>query len=103
MAEFVKVARVMDIAPGKCKSFVVGDDEIVIARTENGFHAFKDECTHDGAPFDEDQLDGRQITCPRHGATFDIVTGKVTGPPALVPLEMYDVKIENDDLLVNLG
>ena len=103
MAEFVKVAKETDIEIGSCKSFVVGDDEIIIARTEIGFHAFKDECSHDGAPFDEDELDGRQITCPRHGATFDIVTGDVTGPPALVSLEMYEVKIEDGNLLVNLG
>lgn len=103
MAEFVKVASVTDIASGQCKSFVIGDDEIVIAHTADGFHAFKDECTHDGAPFDEDMLEGCRITCPRHGATFNVVTGAVTGPPALVPLEMYETKIEADDLLVNLG
>jgi 3-phenylpropionate/trans-cinnamate dioxygenase ferredoxin subunit len=103
MADFVKVAKKGDIPAGECRSFTVGDDELVIACTDGKYYAFKDECTHDGAPFEEDMLDGREITCPRHGATFDITTGKVTGPPALVPLETYELKIEGDDLLVNLG
>ena len=105
MAGFIKVAKVTDIEPGYHKSFVVGDDKIVIAHSESGFTAFKDECTHDCAPFgseDKVKLDGHQITCPRHGATFDVKSGNVTGPPALVPLEMYEVKIEGDDLLVDI-
>ncbi len=103
MAGFVKVANVADIPSGSCKSFAVSDENIIIAHTAEGFHAFKDECSHDGAPFDEDQLEGCQLTCPRHGATFDVSNGNVTGPPALVPLEMFEIKIEADNLLVNLG
>ena len=103
MSGFVKVAIVSDIEPGCHRSFIVGEDKIVIAHFESGFTAFKDECTHDCAPFgtDKNKLDDHQITCPRHGATYDIRSGDVTGPPALVPLEMYEVKIEGDDILID--
>jgi 3-phenylpropionate/trans-cinnamate dioxygenase ferredoxin subunit len=102
VAEFVKVARTSDIPVGTLRKYDVRLNEFVIAHSANGFHAFADECTHDGAPFGDGRLDGHEIVCPRHGARFDIRTGKVTGPPALIPVEVYELKIEGDDILVRL-
>ena len=102
MAEFVKVASTSDIPEGTCKAFDVKLNEFVIAHTADGFHAIADECSHDGSPFGESKLDGFEVICPRHGARFDVRSGDVTAPPAVVPVDKYELKVEGNDILVRL-
>jgi len=63
--------------------------------------AVEDMCTHDGAPLDQGELEGRCIVCPRHGATFDAVTGAALTLPAVVPLRTFLVRTEGEDVLVD--
>jgi 3-phenylpropionate/trans-cinnamate dioxygenase ferredoxin subunit len=102
MANFTKVASTGDIPEGGFKSFELDYDRIVVAHTTDGFFAFADECTHDSEPFGKGKLKGHEIVCTRHGARFDVRTGEVTAPPALVPVDTYELKIEGDDILVRL-
>lgn len=102
MGGFVKVARTDDIAEGSFKSFEIDFNQFVIAHTPEGFFAFVDECTHDGEPFGRGRLKGEQIVCSRHGARFDVRSGAVTAPPAIVPLDTYELRIEGDDIFVKL-
>lgn len=99
MAEFIKVATTADLAPGE-KMLVEYDDEDVGLFNINGqFYAISDVCTHDGGPLVEGNLDGEWVTCPRHGARFNIKTGKQT-MPAISPVPLFQVKIEGDDILI---
>jgi len=100
MAEFRKVARVDDIPPGKMCAFDVGYSRVVICNVDGVFHALADECTHDGAPISDGRLFKEQLVCRRHGARFNVNDGAVEAPPAIVPLETYEVKIEGDEILV---
>jgi 3-phenylpropionate/trans-cinnamate dioxygenase ferredoxin subunit len=102
MAEYVKVAAKTDIPRGSFKAYRIGFDRLVIAHTADGFYAFADECTHDSEPFGHGVLDNNDIVCARHGARFDVRTGEVTAPPALVPLDTYELKIDGEDILVLL-
>ena len=63
-------------------------------------YAIEDICTHDGGPLVEGELDGYEIECPRHGARFDIRTGRALRMPAFEPIETYEVRIEGDEILV---
>lgn len=102
MGEFKKVASVDQIPTGEMKSFEIGYDRILICHTDDGFYAIADECTHDAAPISMGQLFGKEIICPRHGAKFDVTTGAVKGPPAVVPIDIYEVKIEGENIYVML-
>ena len=102
MADFVKVAVTTDIPTGELRSFRVGHTDIVVCNTGDGFHALADECSHDSAPISDGDLDGNDIVCPRHGATFDIHSGAVTGPPAVIGIDKYELKIEGEDILVKI-
>lgn len=103
MGEFKKVASVDDIPMGKMKAFEVGFDRIVICRTEDGIFALEDECSHDSAPISTGRLDRQgNLVCPRHGARFNCKTGDVTAPPAVVGIETYETKIENNEIYVFL-
>ncbi len=102
MTDFVKVARTDDIPLGMIKAFEVGYDRVVLAHTDDGFFAVADECTHDSAPISDGKLRGNDIMCTRHGARFDLRTGAVTAPPAIVPIDSYEVKVEEGDVFVKI-
>jgi 3-phenylpropionate/trans-cinnamate dioxygenase ferredoxin subunit len=99
--KYVPVAKTSDIAPGTVQVFEVDGRAVGVAHVDGKFYAFADVCTHDGGPVAEGELDGCQIECPRHGARFDITTGAVLSMPAVTPLPVYDLKIENDQILVS--
>jgi 3-phenylpropionate/trans-cinnamate dioxygenase ferredoxin subunit len=102
MAEFVKVATVDEIPVGTFKSVEVDFTPVVLIHNSDGFFAVANECTHDSAPIADGRLrrDGREIMCTRHGARFDVRTGAVTNPPAIVPIDTYEVKVDGNDVLV---
>jgi nitrite reductase/ring-hydroxylating ferredoxin subunit len=100
MAGFTKVAVRSDIQVGSMKSFEVNHTRIVLVHSEEGFFALADECTHDSAPISDGQVRGEHIICTRHGARFAAKTGKVEAPPAIVPLDTFQVKLEGDNIYV---
>jgi len=99
---FVKVAATSDIPVGTFKAVEIDFERILIVHTDEGFFALADECTHDSGIISDGLLIGNEVVCPRHGARFDVKTGAVTAPPAIVPVDTYDIKIENDDILVRV-
>ena len=100
MASFVKVASKSDIPVGEMRSFIVEHGPIVICNVNNEFFALADECSHDSAPISDGSLNGGSIVCPRHGATFDLQTGNATGPPAVVGIDKYELRIKDEDILI---
>src|SRR5512136_2188329 len=101
MSEFVSVAQVNEIEEGKVKVIRVGEAPIGLTKIDGEFFAFADVCTHDDGPVAEGELDEYVIECPRHGAKFDIRTGKVKQLPAVTPIPVYAVKIEGNAVLVS--
>lgn len=100
MGQFVRVAAASDIPEGTLKAFEVNYVRFVIAHTVEGFFAVANECTHDSEPISNGRIRDREIMCVRHGARFDLETGAVTAPPAIVPLEVFQIKQEGNDLYV---
>ena len=101
MSEFVVVAKIGEVDEGKVKVVRVGDAPIGLTKIEGEFFAFADVCTHDDGPVAEGELDEYIIECPRHGAKFDIRTGRVRQLPAVTPIPVYAVKVEGDSVLVS--
>lgn len=100
MADFVKVAEVSDLQPGERIVAEVEGVYIALFNVGGTFYAIEDVCTHDDGPLAEGELDGYEIECPRHGARFDIRTGKVLSFPAVVDVPWFEVKVEGGDVLV---
>ncbi len=101
MSDFVVVAQVNEIKEGVVKVVRVGDAPIGLTKIEDEYFAFADVCTHDDGPVAEGELDEYIIECPRHGAKFDIRTGKVKQLPAVTPIPVYAVKIEDGAVWVS--
>jgi len=102
MADFVKVAKTDEIVPGQGKMIEVGGKKIALFNVEGSFHAIDDTCTHRGGPLSEGSLEGNQVTCPLHGARFDVTTGEVLGPPAPQGVARYNVRVEGSDIQVEV-
>lgn len=98
--DFVKVAEVSEIPPGDMKAVTVGNEEVLLVNVEGNFHACDDVCTHSFASLSEGDLDGDEVQCPLHGATFNVTTGEVITPPASLALRMFEVRVEGSDILV---
>jgi nitrite reductase/ring-hydroxylating ferredoxin subunit len=84
--QFVDVADVNGVPEGKMKHIEVGEKEILLANSDGRMYALCDRCSHMNAPLSIGTLNGKVVTCPMHGARYDITTGKkVAEPMALDP------------------
>ena len=96
------VAKRDQIPPGTAQKVVVDGVEVLLCNYDGEIYAVEDVCTHDGGPLDQGQLMGNKIMCPRHGAIFDVTTGAALTMPAIIPLPTYTVRIEGDDVYVEV-
>src|SRR5437763_6932930 len=85
------------------KAVEVGDEIICVVNVEGKYYAIDDICTHEGGPLADGSLEGYEVECPRHGSKFDVRTGEVTNPPADTPEPAYEVKVEDNSILVKKG
>ncbi len=102
MAGFVKAAKTGDVALGSAKMVEVSGKKIAIFNVDGKYYAIDNTCTHRGGPLAEGALDGKEVTCPWHGAVFDVTTGEVLGPPAPKPVSRYDVRVSGKDIEVEV-
>ncbi len=98
-----RVGGISEIPDGSVHSFNINGKKIAVCNVSGSFHAIEDVCTHDGAPLDQGFLEGEMITCPRHGAKFDVITGEAVGMPAVVAVKTFEIEIEDDVIFVNIG
>ena len=102
MAKLVKIAETKDVKPGQGIAFDVEGNRIAVFNKEGTFYAMDDTCPHAGASFADGPLDGEVVTCPWHGAEFDITTGEVLGPPAAEGVKKYNIKVEGTEIKVEV-
>ena len=80
----------------------VNGKKIALFTLEGSFSALNDTCTHRGGPLSEGEIEGEQVTCPWHGAIFNIKTGEGRGPPARTGVASYNVRVEGTDIEVEV-
>jgi 3-phenylpropionate/trans-cinnamate dioxygenase ferredoxin subunit len=100
MTRFVKVARVEDVPLDGRLYHEFDEETIIVFNVEGEFYAIADLCTHDDGPLGEGEVDGHDVVCPRHGARFDIRTGRALSLPAFKAVPSYQVKIEDGAIFV---
>jgi 3-phenylpropionate/trans-cinnamate dioxygenase ferredoxin subunit len=102
MAAWVKAAAVSEIGPGQRKAVDLEGLAVLLFNVNGQYYAIEDVCTHDGAPLAGGRFNNTWVACPRHGARFDVCTGKALTMPAVEPVETYPVKVEGNDILVEV-
>jgi nitrite reductase (NADH) small subunit len=102
MAKSLRIAQTSDLSPGECKSVEVEGRTIALFNVEGTLYAIDGNCSHVGGPLGEGALDGEVVTCPWHGAQFNVRTGTVLTPPAGSDQTCFPLTIEGSDVLVDL-
>ena len=103
MLTFVKVATRDELPVGGKKLVEVDGRAIALFNVDGTFHAIDDVCTHDGGPLAEGELIGCEIECPRHGARFDVRTGRPLSMPAIEPVAVHAIDVRGDDIFVAIN
>jgi ferredoxin-NADP reductase len=101
-ANFMKVARRGDLAPGQVKAVAANGTQIALCNVDGVYYAIDDACTHRSALLSEGDLIGKEITCPLHGAIFDVTTGEVLEGPAGEGVTAYEVRVLGADIEVKI-
>lgn len=99
MADFVKVAQVGDLPPGRAKVVQCNGEEVALFNVEGTFYALTNECAHQMGPLGEGELEGDVVVCPWHGWEFNVKTG-VCQFDAAVQVKRFEVKVEGQNILV---
>ena len=102
-ADYVPVGPAAEVGNGERRIVEIDGQAIAVFNIAGTYYAIADVCSHDDGPVAEGDLVGDyEIECPRHGARFDVRTGKVLSFPAIVDIPAYPVKVEDGELMVGL-
>lgn len=104
---YLKVADVSDLRDGQMKIVDVEGTGVLLANVGGSYYAIANKCTHLGGSLGEGTLAGSVVTCPRHGAKFDITTGKAVGKAKIAFVKLmpkdeksYPVKVDGTSIMV---
>ena len=105
MATRERLCRVDELAPGTARRFDVGRHRIALVRIGDDFYAVGDRCSHADFSLSEGEIwpDELEIECWKHGSTFSLKTGEPQSLPATRPVPVYDVRVEGDEVWVELS
>jgi 3-phenylpropionate/trans-cinnamate dioxygenase ferredoxin component len=99
---FQRACGIADVASGAVLAVAVDGTDVAVVRDGDDWYAIDDECSHASIPLSEGDVEGCEIECWLHGSRFDLRTGKPSGPPATEPVPVYAVRVEGDDVLVDV-
>lgn len=93
MSRWIDIGLISEIANQNCKIIEINQVPIAIFNLDGSFYAFEDNCPHQHLPLADGLVENNTITCPYHGAKFDIVTGDVLSPPACDKLKTFATRV----------
>ncbi len=107
MGDFVKVATTSQLQPGSMLGAKAGSLDVLVVNVGGKFYAMGGICTHRGGILSNGKLEGKVVTCPRHGSQFDVTTGKNLAGPKILGIRgttgdepAYEVKVEGENVFV---
>jgi nitrite reductase/ring-hydroxylating ferredoxin subunit len=99
---FTKVATTQEVPAGTAKQVTVNGRAVALFNLNGTYYAIDDTCPHRGAPLWEGEVEGNELTCPWHGARFDVTTGSHLCPPARSGVAAYKVQVVGDEVQVEV-
>jgi nitrite reductase/ring-hydroxylating ferredoxin subunit len=100
---FLPVADLDAIEDGEIEPFTLEGRAIVVARDGGALYGFDESCTHKRCSLLDGEIEDGVVSCPCHGAEFDLVTGDVLVGPATIPLPIHQIRVEDGRILVRLS
>jgi nitrite reductase/ring-hydroxylating ferredoxin subunit len=102
MSEFVAITDARQIVPGEATCVRIAGRKIAVFNIDGVYYAIDDACSHRGAPLSEGRVYKQVVTCPWHGATFDVTTGEALASPAPHGVRSYKVQVVDGKLHVEI-
>ncbi len=102
MAELIRVAALADIPASGLHRVRAGEEWVCLYRVDSEVLATADQCTHAVASLADGTLKGHTVECPRHGARFDVRTGRNLCLPAVRPVKSYAVVVQDGEVYLSL-
>ncbi len=99
----IEVAKLAELPPGGRKLVYVGSEAVTLFNVDGSLRAIADRCSHARGPLSEGELEDETVTCPWHGARFDLLTGRPLDLPATVPVAVYAVEVRGDAVFLGPG
>ena len=100
---FERACALSELTDAEPLAVTVDGTEVAVISTEGEVFAIRDECSHAAIALSEGEVENCLVECWLHGSTFDLRTGKPTTPPATEPVPVYPVRVEGDDVLVDVA
>jgi 3-phenylpropionate/trans-cinnamate dioxygenase ferredoxin component len=104
MGEVVRLCGRDELEPGSARKFEVNGYKVALVRIGDDFYAIGDVCSHEDYSLSEGEVlsEECEIECWKHGSTFDLRTGEPCSLPATRPVPVYEVRVEGDDVLMEM-
>jgi nitrite reductase/ring-hydroxylating ferredoxin subunit len=102
MTEAIRIADVGDVPAGTCVPAEIDGHRLAVFNLDGTYYVIDDMCPHSGASLSEGDWDGRVVRCPWHGSEFDITTGEALSPPASHGVNSYKVRVEGQEIQIEL-
>ncbi len=102
-AKFYIVAATFELEQTNQMHIELNGEEILLIREDENYFAVSYFCSHAEFTLEGGLVSHGCITCPYHGAEFELASGKVLAPPAFEPLKTYPVLVENDTIAISTG
>ena len=99
---YVKIADLSELEPDTPKLIQVNGTAVVLVKIADEVFAVSDTCTHEDAQLAGGFIEDCSIECPRHGAMFDLKTGKALTLPAIAPLNTFPIRVEGSAVLIGV-
>ncbi len=108
--ETLKIAQTHELMPGQMKRIDAGNRHILLANVDGTYYALDDKCPHLGGSLSGGRLEGGRVSCPNHGASFELATGRNVGNAKIAFISIrvndaksYKVRVDGSDVIVELG
>ena len=99
---FFAIASLEEIPPGERIFIEINQEPVVVFNIAGNLFAIGDICTHDGGTLGDGAVENHTVTCPRHGARFDITTGKALTLPAVTDAPAYPIRVVDGQVEIGL-
>lgn len=100
--DFFGIASIDELPNGERIFVEIGDSYLVVFNIAGHYYAIEDLCSHDDGPLGDGGLDAYEVACPRHGARFDVRTGKALTLPAVEDIPAYPVRVVGGKIQIGL-
>ena len=99
---YTRVASLDEVPEGTLFGVVMDGHRVCLANVDGEIYALQDNCSHQDFPLSAGCIEDGRIECAWHGARFDPASGRAVALPAIRPVKTFDVRVDGDDVLVDL-